>query len=889
MLNEDDLPTPPKPMPGATGMPFSDDQVAPLTDVDLPSLDFDLDDDTTITDLPDGGALVTLGDDEDDAAETKHSDNLALVVPETELQSIASTLLRLIEEDKKAREQRQKQYEEGLKRTGMGGDAPGGAAFTGASKVVHPMLTEASIDFAARAIKELFPPEGPVKDKIIGEVTDKKRRKAKRKTRFMNLQLTTQCREFRAELEQTLTQVPMGGVQYMKATWDTKKRKPRFFFVPVDHMLIPFAASNYYDANRRTHAEPLTDSDFADRVRLGVYRDIESTASGVLPEQTLPERANDKIEGREDSGFNIDGLRIVYEVDTEIVLSIDGNEPRPYLISIDENSQRIVSIYRNWDEEDPTYDRMLWAVEFPFIPWRGAYAVGLPHIIGSLSGAATGILRALLDSAFIQNQPGAFKLKGMAVKGQTIKIGATEVTEIDAGPGVDDVRKALMPIPFNPPSGVLFQLLGAVSELGKSVIRTTLDNASDDNANVPVGTTMARLEEGLVVFSAIHGRMHDALGRLLEILHRMNGMYLDDESVARDFGEQLVARSDFTGPADVQPVSDPNIFSENQRFAQIQAVAQRAGALPQLYNLRKVEERLLERLRIPNPKDLLLPGGEGEEAHPIDENVAMASGRPATAYEHQNHEAHITAHIAFMLSPAFGKNPLLTPQLLPALVAHIQQHIVLAYAKMAKGLASDAIGGREITDAYQEARDFDEQGALEAFDEMAAEASQIAAESMTQFIQSIAGPMQEAQQIMQQLQQQAAAQAAAANTPQAQVQMAETQRKAAADQQEAKAKMLDTQVRAQTKQAELQARAQEVDKKLAADAQGVQIAEQGDSARNAQDNQTDLLINSEDNRTALTIAGLEAATGERIALETGSGVNPDPNRSRSNAQGQNAD
>mgnify|MGYP007122134859 FL=1 len=547
------------------------------------------DDATDVEDTEDGGAIVTLEDEEPAAGESDFYANLAETLPEPDLNRISAQFLDLISKDKDARKKRDEQYEEGLRRTGLGDDAPGGASFQGASKVVHPMLTEACVDFAARAIKELWPANGPVKDLVIGDTDEKKIDKAKRKSALMNWQLTVQAQEARAEVEQMLTQLPLGGAQYLKLSWDDRRNRPNFLAVMIDDMLLPYAATNFYSAQRKTHVQYITQLDYQQRVRSGMYRDVDLTAPGLEPEGSLAEKANNKIEGRTDTSYNEDGLRTVYEVYAITTIEED-EEPSPYIITIDKPSGKILSIYRNWDEEDETREEMSWIIEFPFIPWRGAYPIGLPQMVGGLSAAATGSLRALLDSAHIQNVPTMLKLKGGTRGGQTLNIQPTQVEEIEGGLNIDDVRKIAMPLPFNPPSPVLFQLLGFLVEAGKGVIRTSMEDLPDSNANAPVGTTLARIEQGMVVFNAIHARLHDAMGRMLRVLHRLNGMYLDDEKVEQDAGEELASRADFEGPMDVVPVSDPNIFSEAQRYAQVQAVAQRAQMLPQLYNLRKVEE-----------------------------------------------------------------------------------------------------------------------------------------------------------------------------------------------------------------------------------------------------------------------------------------------------------
>ena len=286
------------------------------------------DEDDSVIDTEDGGAIVRL--DDEDEGEQRSDDfyaNLAETMPESELSELARTYLDLIAKDKEARKKRDDQYEEGLRRTGLGDDAPGGAQFQGATKVVHPMLTEACVDFAARAIKELFPPEGPVKDFIPGKPDGDKVKKAQRKTAFMNWQLTTQSPEFRAELEQLLTQVPLGGAQYLKVTWNEPRNRPDFLFVAIDDMYLPFAATNFYTAQRKTHVQYLTALDYKKRVDQKMYRDVDLTPTTLEPDFSAAEKANNKIEGRQETSYNEDGLRTVYEIYT--IADIEGDGPLP--------------------------------------------------------------------------------------------------------------------------------------------------------------------------------------------------------------------------------------------------------------------------------------------------------------------------------------------------------------------------------------------------------------------------------------------------------------------------------------------------------------------------------------------------------------------------------
>lgn len=648
-----------------------------------------------VIDTDDGGAIIRLDDgDEDDAAETEWFANLADgTVNETALNQLAQPLIDLIANDKTARAKRDEQYEDGLKRTGLANEAPGGAKFAGASKVVHPMLIEACIDFAARVMPELFPAAGPAKDFIPGKTTPEKLGKAKRKTQLMNYQLTVQCPEFRSELEQLLTQLPLGGSQYLKVGFNTRKHKIDPLFIAIDDMLLPYAATNFYSAHRKTHVQYITQAEYESRVKDGMYRDVELVSEVMIPELTKAGEASDKIEGRDAGSYNEDGLRVVLECYTTLDIEEDGKVegPAPYIITIDKATGRVLSLYRAWDEDDEGMEELLDIVEFPFVPWRGAYAIGLSHMIGMLSGAATGALRALLDSAHINNTAAMLKLKGK-VGGQNINIEPTSVTEIESGPMIDDIRKLAMPLPFNPPSVVLFDLLGFLVDAGRGVVRTALENTADFNPNAPVGTTLANIEQGLVVYKAIHGRLHASMERVLKVVHRHNAKHLDPSKLTEEVGEELAAPADFQGPMDVVPVSDPNIFSETQRFAQVQSVVQRADMHPELYDARKVEERVLETLKIPNADELLLPPVSPKEQNAINENAAAALGRPITAFPEQDHSAHLTTHLGFLQSPLFGQNPTIAPTLLPAMLGHIREHLVLWYVARVFDVSSEAMG-----------------------------------------------------------------------------------------------------------------------------------------------------------------------------------------------------
>lgn len=682
--------------------------------VDMPEMD-----DAELEELPDGSVVVTLDtkgpmEDEDFYQNLSDSD----LIQDIDLGAMALRYIELVEKDKDARKQRDKQYEEGIKRTGMGNDAPGGANFNGASKVVHPVMAETCIDFAARAIKEMFPPDGPTKTKILGDVDEEKTAIAERKRDFMNWQLTEQIEEFRDEQEQMLTQLPLGGSQYLKLWYDEKKRRPCAQFLPIDNVLLPYAAGNFYTAERFTEVDDISDWDYKRRITSGLYRETSMTRATMDPEMTGSQKATNKVEGKSQND-NEDAVRRVYHINTWLELDDDPvtkGEMAPYILMINDLSTEVIGLYRNWEEGDETYTKLDWVIEFKFIPWRGAYAVGLPQLIGGLSAALTGSLRALLDSAHINNAATLLKLKGGKISGQSQEIEVTQVVEIEGAPGVDDVRKMAMPMPFNPPSPVLFELLGWLTNAAKGVVTTAEEKIADVNSNTPVGTTQALIEQGAVVFSSIHARLHESQARVLKILSRINRWYLNDMQRGEVVEDLDVKREDFARVTDVIPVSDPHIFSETQRMAQTQAVMAIMKDNPELFNKKVVIQRFLKQIKVPGINEIMVDVPSPVKMDSANENVAMAIGQGAYAYPEQDHLGHIQAHLDFAKSPIFGGNPIIAPTYLPKAVEHIKQHIVLWYLSRMTGYVQKAMG--------QKLQDYDLQKDPKAVDKLFALASQ---------------------------------------------------------------------------------------------------------------------------------------------------------------------
>jgi hypothetical protein len=799
-----------------------------------------------VIELEDGSVVVNFQPTEGPRKNPEFYANLAEELDEDVLQALANEYLDFIDVDKESRKQRDKQYEEGLRRTGLGKDAPGGATFDGASKVVHPVMAEACVDFAASAAKELLPPDGLVKSSIKGEADRIKEETAERKVNFMNWQLTEQIPEYRDEMEQLLTQLPLGGSQFLKWRFDEEQARPMCEWVPIDNIFLPYSSTNFYTSPRVTEQQDITEDTFLQRIEAGIYRDINSNYSSDSPltDQTRSQEANDKIEGKSEPSKNIDGLRRVYEITCFMRLDDDpetSGRRAPYIMTIDETTGDVLSLYRNWEANDEKLTKLDWYVEYKFIPWRGAYAIGLPHLIGGLSAALTGSLRALLDAAHINNSQTMLKLKGGRIGGQSDRIEPTQVIEIEGAPGVDDVRKIAMAMPFNPPSSVLFDLLGWLTEAAKGVVTTSEEKIADANSQMPVGTTQALIEQGAKVFSSIHARMHRSQAKSLAIVSRINHWFLPD--MDNQSGEEIEVR-DFANNNDVRPVSDPNIFSETQRLAQNQAVLQMAQAAnataPNMFDMRAVYRRMLEQMKVPGIEEILPNPMGAKESNPALENVSMTMGRPAAAYPDQDHIAHIKIHLQYAMDPAYGGNPVIGPSFSPHALEHLKQHLTLHYLQSMRNYVAHAAGGKDTLELHQEKPlDQDAQQALALASQMVSQDSQQTMQPFVQQIQQLAQKVQQAQQAQQAN--------IAAQDPTAQVllktQMAETQRKQAESQARMQMEQSKTEQDYQLKIAELKRQVLDLQAKY----------------------ETQTTVDNQRNATQIALADINNSSRERIA------------------------
>lgn len=829
-----------------------------------------------VTDTDDGGAIVQTGEPEDDKPPAEEDDfyrNLVEELDSTQLSSFTAELLERIEYDKESRKDRDKQYEEGIKRTGLAGEDVSPPAFDMGSKATHPMISKSIVYYQSHTIGELMPPNGPVKDWIPGKITPDRDAKAKRKVAHMNWQFKKQMPEFRSQLEKLLSQQLPAGSQYMRLVYDSDKKRPIPTFWPIDNVLIPEAASDFYSAERRTLVDSITQHELESRIRQKYYVKTSLAAPAQIPEKSRAEAATDKVQGK--STFTVDnkdGLRriLVCEVlaeledtddlrvagdrrdsDPEAIVSRAG--PKPYLIEVDPISRQTLRVVRNWEEDDPQCENMCWVVDFECLPWRGAQSVGLIHYAGSLCGSGTGSLRALLDTSLVQNLPTLLRLKGGGGNGETLNLNVCGITEIEgAAVGDQDIRKLLMAVPFNPPSTMLYQLLGWCTEQGESLIRTTFENLSEDGSpNMPVGTTLALIEQGMKVLSAIHQRLHNAMDRVIGILHRINRMYITDEEILDDTGEMLAYRSDYEGPVDVVPVSDPQVFSDIQRFAQLQIIQQRADLHPELYDARKVEELILERTKIPNATDLLKPAPQMQELNAVNENVAMTLGRPVGAFPEQDHLAHIQVHLDYLTSPFFGFLSIIAPKFINACLQHLVEHLAFWYLSTVVDVGTKALKNTGSKVDFSQMTQFKDPETSKEMDHTLAEISHHVMDQAPQVLGKIPQVVQQAQQLLQKFMPPPPmdpVQGAVA------VQNAKNQGQQQAGQQKAQA---DSQKQAADNQAKLQQT----------------ILEQQGQAQNTQaEIASHEKINQADNTTALEIAAAKIETGHSTDLSTGTGI-----------------
>jgi len=648
-------------------------------------------DDLMVETLPDGDVLI--GDPELDMQEeiedAQFDANLAEEIDARELARKGQELIGFYENDEAARSEWKERYKAGLKTLDPDGGLDEGEderATRGLSIVVHPLIAEAATQFNAKAIAELYPSGGPVKTVIIGDPDEKIEDQGRRVREFMNYQITQEMESYFPELDQMLFHLPLVGQTFKKVWWNVNLDRQCSDFVKAEDFCVAPETKDLYTSPRYTHIIRMPKNEYNRYVQNGYYLQTEYAGSdGVQSSDDVIGEIEGVDEYGDDSQDDVMTLLEMHVYD--LFDGIDGEEMDeddendnavafPYVITIDYNNQKVVSVRRNWREDDELKKRRDWFVSYKFLPGLGFYGFGLYHMIGGLGKAATGSLRALLDSAAFANMQGGFKLRGR-VQGGDMQISPGEFVDLDST--VDDVNKAIMPLPFKEPSGSLFNLLGFMVDAGQRFASTADLNVGDVNPNAPVGSTVALIEQGSKAFSAIHKRLHYSQGQEFKMLAALNAENLPEEFTFAIAGAaETIYAADFDEKIDIVPVSDPNIFSTAQRISQAQAVLQMAQAAPQLHDLYEAYKRMYEAIRIPNIDEILKKPEEAPQMDPIDENMSVMYGKPIRAFLEQDHEAHIAVHMQFMQDPSLAGNPG-AASMQPVLIAHIAEHIALLY------------------------------------------------------------------------------------------------------------------------------------------------------------------------------------------------------------------
>jgi len=630
-------------------------------------------------DLPPGIEIVGMEETVEVEAEVyDHNANLAEVLDQSTLGSLSSDLGGLVDEDRESRSEWEESISKGLTLLGINYEERS-EPFAGASGVTHPLLSEAITQFQAQAYKEMLPPGGPVKTQILGEQSRQVEEQAQRVKDFMNFQITEVMEEFDQDTDQMLFYLPITGSTFKKVYFDPTKQRAVSKFVPAEDLVVPYHASDLRTAERYTHVVRMSENEIRKMQVGGIYRDVDLSPSEDDESDSTIRGKADEIQGLR-SGYS-DEVFTLFEIHVDLDLEgfedMDAEgEPTgiklPYIVTMDEASGEILSVVRNYREQDPLRRKRQYFVHFKFLPGFGFYGFGLLHMIGGLSRAATSILRQLIDAGTLSNLPGGFKARGVRIRNDDEPVNPGEFRDLDAPGG--DIRNAIIPLPYKEPSGTLAQLLGVVVDSGRRFAQVTDTKVADVNSNAPVGTTVALIEQGSKVISSIHKRLHYAQKnefRMLAEIFQNNPMPYP-YAIGANINPAIMAQ-DFDGRIDILPVSDPSIFSMAQRLSLAQTQLQLAQAAPQMHNLYEAYRRMYDALDVKNI-DAILPAPQPPQPmDPATENSMALKGQQLQAFPQQDSMAHIRVHVAMIQSPAIQANP----QAFGVLQAHVQDHLAI--------------------------------------------------------------------------------------------------------------------------------------------------------------------------------------------------------------------
>ena len=660
---------------------------------DSPSIEAEMMEDNIINFMPtdDGGVEVEFGEIEEmviSGPMGSHFENLAEHLSEEDLTEIGQTVYDSYEADKESREEWEQIFERGFDLLGLKLEETT-EPFDGACTAVHPLLIESVVKFQSKASQELFPAGGPVKSQIIGASTIEREKQAQRVKNFMNYQLTQQMPEYFEEQERLLFHLPVMGSAFKKIYYDQLLERPVSELVPVDHFYVSYNAKDLRTADRYPHMIFRSVNDYKKDVVSGMYLDIDlgKPSAPDIPEMT---QKMDEIMGIASSGMDLeDPQYVLLEQHCYLDLPEPYSDPdgiaHPYIVTIEEKSQKVLCIRRNYKEGDPKQEKKLHFIHYKYVPGFGFYGLGLIHFLGNLTMTATTAMRSLVDAGQFANLPGGFKARGVRLVGDNEPISPGEFKEVERT-GID-LNKAIITLPYKEPSQTLMAMMQFVIGAGQKFADSTEQVIADSKNSGPVGTTMALLEASSKFFSAIHKRLHKAQKDEFEVLAQINYDYLPPaypyEVVG---GDQEVFKQDFDGRIDVIPVSDPNIPSSAHRMALGQLAIQLASQTPPgTFNMPALYREVLTAANFPNLDEILPPEQKPEPRDPLADIIAATKGLPIAAFPGQNHEAHIQFKTSFLKDPATGANPMMK-QIVPVINANIRDHMIMKYQEQVLGL-----------------------------------------------------------------------------------------------------------------------------------------------------------------------------------------------------------
>ena len=634
-------------------------------------------DDIQITQEEDGGATINFDPEAINQPGTdSHFDNLADLLPEEVLGRLGSELFENYMQYKASRKDWEDSYTKGLDLLGFKYENRS-QPFANASGATHPVLAEAVTQFQAHAYKELLPATGPVHTQIMGVINKQKEDQSTRVKNFMNYQLMNKMKEYEPEFDQLLFYLPLSGSAFKKVYYDELLDRAVSKFVPADDLIVPYTATSLEDAEAIVHVLKMSENDLRKKQVSGFYRDVEITPG--YSQETDVEKKERELEGvkktRDEQMFQI--LEFHTNIDLEGFEDKDMEQnptgiKLPYIVTIDTSSREVLSIRRNYKAEDPLKNKIEYFVHFKFLPGLGFYGFGLIHMIGGLSRTATNALRQLLDAGTFSNMPAGFKQRGIRVRDEAQSIQPGEFRDVDAPGG--NIRDAFMPLPFKEPSATLLQLMGIVVQAGQRFAAIADMQVGDGNQQAAVGTTIALLERGSRVMSAIHKRLYVALKQEFVLLADVFKTYLPPEYPYDVVGAQRnIKVADFDDKIDILPIADPNIFSQSQRITLAQTELQLAMSNPGMHNMYEAYRDMYTAIGVKDVNRILPPPQQPMPMDPASENIMAMSGKPFQAFKGQDHQAHITAHLNFMATNMVKNNP----AVMGALQKNIFEHIAL--------------------------------------------------------------------------------------------------------------------------------------------------------------------------------------------------------------------